>query len=141
MKKILIVLIVGYLGMDYANSTDLEQEVYEEEQENQFEENYIRSLISFDKAIKAGQETLQSLKSNLKFTEKLENDPKFVECVILKANLKRMDELGKDAKRLFDKNKISKQDYNRFISELDNSKVEIKNKINSSCNKEKQWKR
>jgi hypothetical protein len=133
MRKVLVILVVGYLNISYADTPNLQQELYEESQENQLEDNYVQSDILAQKAVRIGKETLQSLKSNLAFIEKLESNPKFVECVVSKGNLTRLDDLAKGAKRLLNKGKISKQDYNQYISKLNSQKENIKRKINSIC--------
>jgi len=125
--------VVGYLSMGSADTVNLEQEIQTENQETQLEDNYIQSTILAQKAVRIGNETLQSLKSNLAFIERLENDPKFVQCIVSKGNLTKLKQLAKGAKRLLNRGKISQQDYSQYISKLNSQKASLKQKINSKC--------
>jgi len=74
-RKFLVALVVvACLSMGNADTPNLEQELYEENQESQLEDNYIQSAILAQKAVRIGKETLQSLKTNLAFIQRLEND-------------------------------------------------------------------
>jgi len=125
--------VVGYLSIGSADTVNLEQEIQIENQETQLEDNYIQSDILAQKAVIIGNETLQSLKANLAFIERLENDPKFVKCIVSKGNLTKLKQLAKGAKRLLNRGKISQQDYSQYISKLNSQKASLKQKINSKC--------
>jgi hypothetical protein len=132
-KSLVALAVVACLSMGNADTPNLEQELYEENQESQLEDNYIQSAILAQKAVRIGKETLQSLKTNLAFIQRLENDSEFVKCVVHKANLTKLNELANGAKKLLDKGKISQQDYNQYIAELNSQKSNLKQKISSTC--------
>jgi len=127
--------VVGCLSM--LNATPLQEEVAFETQEEALEDKFIESAMLAKKAVRIGKETIASLRANLAFIEALESNPKFVKCVVLKENLKKLDKLAIGAKRLLDKGKASREDYRDYLSDLQLEKSKLSQKIRSLECKEK----
>lgn len=138
-RKVFVILVmVGCISVLNAETPDLEQELHIENQENQLQDNLIQSRMLANKAKREGIATIKSLKADLTFIQKLESDPKFRNCIVLKANLKKLDSLAIRAKRLLDRRKATKEDYQDYMDELNSEKANLKNKIDSiQCSKER----
>jgi len=135
-RKIFIVFaIVGCLSI--TNAMTLQEEVRIEAEDIALEDKCIESAMLAKKARRIGEETLLSLRANLDFIERLENDPKFVKCVVLKENIKKLDKLAIGAKRLLDKGKASREDYRGYLSDLEVEKSQLKQQLKSKECKEK----
>jgi len=135
-KELLIVLaVVGCLS--FTSAMTLQEEVAFEKEETALENNFIESVMLAKKAQRVGEETLASLQANLVFIERLENDPKFVKCVVLKENIKKLDKLKVGAKRLLDNGKASREDYQAYLNDLDIEKLELNEQVNLKECKEK----
>jgi len=135
-RKILMALVVvGCLS--FANAMTLQEEVAIETEEIALEDKFIESAMLAKKARRVGEETLASLRANLHFIERLENDPKFVKCVVLNENIKKLDKLAIGAKRLLDKGKASREDYRGYLSDLEVEKSQLKQQLKSKECKEK----
>jgi len=135
-KELLIVLaVVGCLS--FTSAMTLQEEVAFEKEETVIEENFLESAMLAKKAQRVGEETLASLRANLVFIERLENDPKFVKCVVLKENIKKLDKLKVGAKRLLDNGKASREDYRGYLSDLQVEKSQLNQQLKSKECREK----
>lgn len=131
----MLLLILGYAP--FVNATSLQEEVAFEKQDKFIEDKFIESAILAKKAVRIGVETIASLEANLVFIERLENDPKFVKCVVLKENIKKLDKLAIAAKRLLDKEKVSREDYRDYLNDLTTERSQLNQQLQSKECKEK----
>ena len=135
-RKIFMALaVIGCLS--FVNAKTLQEEVAIETEQTALEDNFIKSAMLAKKARKVGEETLLSLRANLHFIERLENDPNFVKCVVLKENIKKLNKLAIGAKRLLDKGKASREDYRGYLSDLQVEKSQLNQQLKTKECKEK----
>lgn len=132
MKNPIIASITCLLLASAAQAqTSLENEIAWDKQQEAQAQEYILAKISVTKAISAGEEALTSLRSNLRFIQRVETDKGFRECIVIEDNIVRLKKLGTEAKKMQIEGKISKTDYRNYLQELADEKQGLTQKLKS----------
>lgn len=139
-QKLLIALaITGCLTISNAENTVNFEEDRQNERIKKHKLTEMKNLVTkidilLDEAIIVGEDSLASLEKNLIFLTKIETDPKFRNCVILKENRKKILSLRESAKELLDEREITQAQYNRYIKKLEDKEKKFDKKIsNQEC--------
>jgi len=129
---------IALVGLMFSNvaASNLEVQVLKEQKEEMLNEQFIKGQILQVKVVGIGENTVKSLKANLDFINKLEKDPTFRNCIVLKGGIERIEALKLGAKKLYQEGKVEKSDYANYIQTLNAKKEKLTNKISNQCKKD-----
>ncbi len=134
MKKLKSIFILAIIFSSFLYSSLLDI-IKNEEEAIKYSQNIIKSDILIKKSKLIGVETLYKLNKNINFLKNIKKSSKEKSCILINEKAKRLDRSIPIANRLLEDGDITQNDYNKFITNLKEEKIELSRDIKlKKCN-------
>ncbi len=128
MKKIKSIFILTIIFSSVLQSSLLD--IIENEQKDiEYRQNIIKSDILIKKSKLLGVETIYKLNKNLNFIKNIDKDSKEKTCILMNERVKILNKSIPIAKVLLKNRDITQDDYNNFMTDFKEKKLQLSKKI------------